>query len=452
MNIIIAGSGRVGLTLAAQLSAEGHDLTIIDEDFAVLETSVERYDVIAVHGNCASMSTLEQANVKEADLLIAVTNADEVNLLCCTTAHGLNSKLHTIARIRNPEYTQQIYEMRDTFGLSMAINPEKQAATEIHRLLKYPGFLQRDVFAKGRTEIVELKIDAQSKLCGVTLIEMSSIIKCRVLVCAVLRNDTALVPDGHFKLLAGDRIFVTAPTENLAQLLKNAGVLTHRVKSCMLCGGGRVSHYLAEMLEKSGITTRIVESDSQRCTELCELLPRTDVSCGDCGDLEVLEGEGMASHDAVVTLTGSDELNMITSLFASGCGVRQVITKVADKSSNAIINTLGLGSVICPKELCCNDILRYVRAMQNQSGAALSVHSIASGLVEAMEFRVDEHTKHCNEPLKQLKTKSNVLIASIAHGARTEIANGNSQFQLGDTVVVVASGRGSIRQINDIFE
>ena len=451
MDIIIAGSGRVGLTLARQLAAEGHDLTIIDEDFSVLESSMERLDVGAVHGNCASLEVLEQAGVKDAELLIAVTSADEVNLLCCTTAHGINPNLHTIARIRNPEYTEQIFRLRHIFGLSMAINPEKQAAAEIHRLLKYPGFLKRDVFAKGRTEIVELKIDVDSKLCGVSLIEMSGMLKRRVLVCAVLRDGNAIVPGGHFRLQAGDRIFVTAPTENLAALLKGLGIITHRVKDCLLCGGGTVAYYLADMLRKSGIKTRIIEDDAARCAELCELLPDADISCGDCGDMEVLEQEGLTDYDAIVTMTGHDELNMIASLYAGSQKVPQVITKIADKGSNTIINSLGLGSVICPKELCCNDIIRYVRAMQNQTGAALSVHAIADGQVEALEFLVDANTENCGIPLKQLKTKPNVLIASIGHGSKTEIPNGDSVFQQGDSMVVIASGRGSIRQINDIF-
>ena len=394
---------------------------------------------------------LEQAGVNDAELLIAVTNADEVNLLCCTTAHGINPNLHTIARIRNPEYTEQIFRLRHIFGLSMAINPEKQAAAEIHRLLKYPGFLKRDVFAKGRTEIVELKVDADSKLCGISLIEMSGMLKRRVLVCAVLRNGSAIVPDGHFRLQTGDRIFVTAPTENLAALLKSLGIITHRVKSCLLCGGGTVAYYLADMLSRSGIKTRIIEADIDRCNELCELLPDADISCGDCGDMEVLEQEGLKDYDAIVTLTGHDELNMIASLYAGSQKIPQVITKIADKSSNAIISTLGLGSVICPKELCCNDIIRYVRAMQNQAGAALSVHAIADGQVEALEFLVDAQTEHCGTPLKELRIKPNVRISGIGHGSKTEIPNGESVFQQGDILVVVASGRGSIRKINDIF-
>lgn len=451
MNIIIAGDGRVGSTLARQLSAEGYDLTLIDSNNSVLQTSMERYDVIAVHGNCASMATLRQAGVMDADLLIAATSADEVNLLCCSTAHGLNPNLHTIARIRNPEYIDQIYEMRDTFGLSMAINPEKQAATEIERLLKYPGFLRRDIFAKGRTEIVELRVDETSKLCNIPLMEMAGIVKCRVLVCAVLRDGTAMVPRGNFVLQAGDRIFVTAPTENLTVLLKNLGIITRRVRKVMLCGGGRVCYYLASQLKKAGIHVRLIEADYNRCQELNDLLPDAQIVHGDCSDLEVLESEGLTDFDALVALTGRDELNMILSLYAAGQGVPQVITKLAEVGSRGVIDSLSLGSVICPKELCCNNIVRYVRAMQNQTGAAVSVHAIADGQVEAMEFLVDENTNHCGVPLKQLKPRPNVLIASITHGSRTEIPNGDSMFHQGDTLVVVTSGRGVIHQINDIF-
>ena len=249
MNIIIAGNGKIGSTLAQQLTAEGYDITLIDTDPEVLATSVERLDVMAVEGNCASMPVLLQAGVKEADLLIAVTNADEVNLLCCTTAHGINPKLHTIARIRNPEYTEQIFEMRDVFGLSLTINPERQAAVEIERLLKYPGFLRRDTFAKGRAEIVELRIEEDSKLCDIPLRELNSVVKSRVLVCAVLREGEAVAPGGNFVLREGDRIFVTAPTENLTVMLKNLGIITRRAKRAVLCGGSRVGYYLADLLQ-----------------------------------------------------------------------------------------------------------------------------------------------------------------------------------------------------------
>ena len=243
MNIIIAGDGKVGSMLTRQLSSEGHDITVIDLDYQVLQSSVERYDVISIHGNCASMSVLQEAGVRNADLLIAVTNQDEVNLLCCTTAYALNPRLHTIARIRNPEYTEQIHRMRNVFGLSMVINPENQAATEMERLLKYPGFLRRDTFAKGKTEIVELRVDSGSKLCNVRLMDMRNIVKCQVLVCAVIRGGNTIAPKGDFVLLEGDRIFVTALSHNLTTLLKNLGILTRPVRSVTICGGGRISYY-----------------------------------------------------------------------------------------------------------------------------------------------------------------------------------------------------------------
>ena len=452
MNIIIAGDGKVGGTLTRLLSAEGHDITLIDTNAQVLEASLERYDVMAVHGNCAAMDILLQAGVRDANLLIAVTNADEINLLCCTTAYSLNPKLHTIARIRNPEYNSQIYRLRNVFGLSMPINPERQAASEIERLLKYPGFLRRDVFAKGRTEIVELRIDAKSKLLNAQLMDLPGIVKCRVLICAVLRGGQALVPNsGSFTFQEGDRVFVTAPTKDLTILLKNLGIITRRVRSCLLCGGGRVSIYLATALEKSGISVTIMEKDYDRCRELSELLPDCTIIHGNAGNTDLLESEGLARFDAVVTLTGEEELNMIVSLYAASMGVPQVITKLGHISNPAIIDTLNLGSVVCPKDLVANNIVRYVRAMQNQTGAAVSVHSIADGQVEAMEFHVDENTKGCGIPLKNLKPKANVLIASITHGSVTEIPNGDSMFHEGDIVVVVTTGRGSIRQLNDIF-
>ncbi len=453
MNIIIAGDGKVGATLAKQLAADGYDLTLIDSNLNVLEASQDDMDVITVHGNCASMHVLLEAGVKDADLLIAVTHADEVNLLCCTTAHGLNPNLHTIARIRNPEYTEQIFAMRSTFGLSMSINPEHQAATEIERIIKYPGFLRRDVFANGRTEIVELRVDADSKLRGLKLMDLPGVIKCRVLVCAVLRDGTALVPNsGAFSFREGDRVFVTAAANNLTTLLRSLGLVSRRARKVTICGGGRVSYHLATSLLKAGVAVQIIEVNQSRCQELCALLPEATVIHGDCADRSLLESEGIAGQDVVVTATGSDELNMIVSLYADSVGVPHVITKLGRSGDRNILNALKLGSTVCPKDSVVNNIIRYVRAMQNQVGAAVSVHAIADGQVEAMEFVVDETTKNCGVPLKSLHPKANVLIAGITHGSRTEIAHGDSVFVKGDTVVVVTTNRGAVRQLGDAFE
>lgn len=452
MRIIIAGDGKVGVTLTRKLSAEGYDLTVIDSNPKVLEASLERYDVMAVHGNCALMSVLEEAEVAKTDLLIAATSADEINLLCCMTAHQMNPNLHTIARIRNPEYSEQIYRMRDAFALSMTVNPEKQAAVEIERLLKYPGFLQRDTFAKGKVEIVELRIDKNSVLKDVSLNELYSIIKCKVLVCAVRRNGVVEAPDGNFILKEGDRIYVTAPRFNMTILLKNLGIITHKVKKIMICGGGRVSYYLARQLENTGISVKIIEENADRARQLAELLPNVTVICGDASRRTLLESQGIENCDALVTLTGMDELNIIISLYAKNCGVPQVITKVAHTEKSNIQDTLELGSIVCPKELCCNTIVRYVRALEAQTGAAIAVHSIVDGQAEALEFRVGEHTKYCGMLLKDIKVKKNVLIVCITHRGRTVIPNGESKFELGDTVIVVATGDTVIHQLNDIFE
>lgn len=451
MNIIIAGIGKIGKTLAKQLASEGHDLTLIDEKNRVLESTVESFDAMGVCGNCASMEVLKSAGIETTDLVIAVTNADEVNLLCCLTAHGLNPNVHTIARIRNPEYAEQVMTMREVFPLSMTVNPEKRAAQEIERLLKFPGFLRRESFAKGRAEIVELRVDKASPLKNVSLMDLRNVVKCKVLVCAVVRGGKAVAPRGDFVLQEGDRIFVTAATSELAMLLKNLGIMTHRGRKVLLCGGSKVSYYLASLLEKGNMDVRLLERNYDRCVELAEMLPETSVIHGDCSNLDVLENQGFDQCDALVVLTGLDETNMIVALYGENRGVRQIITKISREENNSLANELALGSVINPRELCSNHIVRYVRAMENQVGAAVSVHSIADGKAEAVEFEVDDATKYCGVPLKEIKLKKNVLMAAITHGIKTQIPAGDSVFEKGDTVVVVTSGRGVLRNINDIF-
>lgn len=452
MKIIIAGIGKVGAMLTKQLSAEGYDLTLIDSNATMLQTLVERFDVIAVQGNCASMPILQQAGLAETDLLIATTGADETNLLCCMTAQGMQKSLHTIARIRNPDYAEQVHGMLDVFSISMVINPEKQAAREIERLLRYPGFSKRDTFAKGRVEIAELRIDAQSKLCNVSLSDATHILKSDMLVCIVLRNGTAITPDGSFVLKEGDRIFVTAPTVALSQLLKNLGILTRKVRQIIVCGGGRASLYLAQLLEKSDMRVHIIEQNYNRCVELAELLPHAEIIHDDASNHATLQKEHLDDCDALVCMTGMDELNMVISLYASKRGVPHVITKLSRvETTNAMLDGLSLGSVVCPKELCCNSVVRYVRAMKNQTGAAISVHTIADGQAEALEFWADEHTPNCGTPLKKLSLRPNMIISAITHNGKTVIPDGDACFRDGDTVVVVKTGDAIVHQLGDIF-
>ncbi len=452
MRIIIAGVGKVGSSLAHQLTDEGHELILIDKLEHVIEENTELYDAMGVCGNCATQDILMQAQVKDFDLLIAATGADEVNLLCCMVAHKLNPHIHTIARIRNPEYSDQMHQMREMFNLSLVVNPERMAAKEIERLLKYPGFLKRDTFAKGRVEIVELKLEENSPLHNQSLSKLESIVRCKVLVCVVLRNGKAIAPSGDFVLKSGDRIFVTAPINSLTVLLKSLGIVTRKNKRVFICGGGRISFYLASMLNRDGFSVQLIERDYDNCVRFADAIPGISVINGDAGNQKLLESEGVADCDAIVTLTGVDELNIILSLYGLGKGVPQVITKISHFKDSDVINSLPLGSIISPDELCCNVIVRYVRAMENQSGAAVAVHFIADRHAEAIEFRVDDSTLFCGTPLKDIRTKDNMLIACITHRGKTELPNGNSVFSVGDTVLIVSTSDETIYQLNDIFE
>jgi trk system potassium uptake protein TrkA len=452
MKVIIAGYGKVGAAIVRQLSSEGYDLTLIDSKQEVLDSTLDQYDIMTVTGNCATMNVLEEAGISDAKLLIAATSADEINLLCCLTAHTLNPHIHTIARIRNPEYSEQIFKMSGAFALSLVVNPEKQAAHQMERLLKLPGFLKRESFAKDRVEIVELRINGKSRLNGVALSNLDSIIKCKVLVCAVLRKGQAIMPDGNFVFQEDDRVFVTAPTNELAVLLKNLDIITHKVNHVMIAGGGRAGYYLASKLIRSGIHVQIIEKDRERCEELADLLPSADIICGDASNHSILESEGISNCDALVSMTGLDEINIIISLFANDIGVPQVITKIGHFENTEILDPLPIGSVICPKDLCCNTIVRYVRAIHNQSGAAVSVHSIANGLAEAVEFVADSNTRNCGIPLRNLHLKKGTLIVCITHNGKTEIPSGDSSFEAGDTVIIVTKADHVLLQLNDIFE
>lgn len=453
MKIIIAGIGKIGINLTKQLSAQGYDITVIDTNAEILQSMVERFDVIAIHGNCASMPILLQAGVEESDLLIVATDADEKNLLCCMTAQAINRQLHTIARIRNPEYSEQMYGMLDKFSLSLAINPERQAAREINRLLNYPGFTKRETFARGRVEMVELRVDGNSKLCNVPLHNITAVVKCNVLVCIVIRGGEAIIPDGTFVLQEGDRLFVTASTDQLSLLLKNLGIITRKIHQVVLCGGGRVGSYLAQALSKSDISLCIIEQNLEQCRKMAALVPKAHIIHGDASNQTVLDREGITDCDALISLTGMDELNMVISMYAKKMDVPHVVTKLSRmETTNALVDGLDLGSVVSPKEYCCNTVVRYVRAMENQTGAALSVHAIAEGQAEALEFLVDSSFPHCGKPLKKLPLRPRMLFAAITRGLKTELADGNSQLEEGDVVIVVKSGDTVIHQLSDVFE
>lgn len=452
MKIIIVGDGKVGAALAAQLSGEDHDVTIVDPNLDALNESASRLDVMVVAGNGASLPTLRTAGAEEADLVIAATSRDEMNLLSCLTAKKLGVK-NTIARIRNPEYADQLVEMREELGLSMTVNPEQAAALEAYHLLQFPSFLKRDSFAKGRVEIVAIPVDKDSKLAGIPLFKLYEIAGVNALVCAVEREDGVHIPSGSFTLKEGDTIYVTAGISDLARLVKNLRLVERRVKNLLLIGGSRVAFYLGKRCIDSGMNVKIIERDHKRCVELCEAMPQATVIEADGSRQDVLEAEGFQHFDAVVTLTGIDEENLVLSMLSSHVGVPKVITKINRLEYTDMFRKVSLGSIISPRGQCCANILRYVRAMSSASGqdSVQTLHTIVDGQVEALEFLAGPETRHQGEQLKNIPIQKEMLVACITHQGRTIIPKGDSSFTSGDTVIVVTSGGRTINELNDIF-
>lgn len=453
MNIIIIGDGKVGAALAAQLSNEGHDVTIIDPNAQALNESASRLDVMVVAGNGASMATLREAGAEHADLVIAATSRDEMNLLACLTAKKLGAG-NTIARIRNPEYTDQLVAMREELGLSLTVNPEQAAAQEAYHLLQFPSFLKRDSFAKGRVEIVAVPVDKGSRLADIPLFQLYEIAGVNALVCAVEREGGVFVPSGSFILREGDTIYVTADIRDLARLVKNLGLMKRRVKDILMIGGSRIAMYLGKRCIDSGMNVKIIERDHARCEELCDALPRATIIEADGSRQDILEAEGLREHDAVITLTGIDEENLVLSMLAEHMGVSKVITKINRLEYTDVFRKVGLGSIISPRGLCCANILRYVRAMSCASGqeSVQTLHTIVDGKVEALEFLVSADDRYQGVQLKDIPLKEGVLISCITHYGRTVIPKGDSSFTAGDTVIVVAAvDRQIIQSLGDIF-
>ena len=452
MNLLIVGAGKIGHAITAQLSKEGHDLTLIDKRPEVLEAVQSTYDINTIAGNGASLTILKEAGVKEADVLIAVSNADEINLLACITAATLNPSIQCIARIRDPEYAAQAYQMAGMFHLALVINPEKQTAAEIASLIKMPGTLHRETFAKARIEIVELRVEEGSRLDGKKLSDLEKLVHSKVLVCAVERGGKTIMPDGAFVLKAGDKFSVTAYPEQLHNMLASLGIVRKDIHHVLIAGGGRISFYLAEQLDKMHITTTLIEKDRNRCELLAERLPHSRIVHGDASSQAFLDEEDLEDYDALVSMTGLDEMNIVISMYGALRKVPLTITKVSRGENIQLLNDLPIGPVVCPKDLVTMHIVRYIRAMERSGeSAVVSIHKIADGSAEALELVVDEHTKYAGRMLKDIPVKKNILFVSIRHGAKVSIADGSSIYQPGDTIVIMASQDEVIRSINDIF-
>ena len=450
MNIIIIGCGKVGLTLAEQLRQEDHAITLIDLDQERLEAAVNTMDVQAVYGNGTSLKTLTEAGIQETDLLIAVTDHDELNMLACLIGRKAGGCL-TIARVRNPSYYQDIAYIKEELGLAMVINPEMAAAQDIFRLLQIPAALDVDTFDKGKVNMIRFKLQENSPLCGKNMMVINNMLGGKMLVCIRERAGEIVIPNGTTDLQAGDVISVVIPMAEIGTVLHRLHQQQRPIRSVMIAGGGNTSVYLASLLQGAGIQVKIIESNHQRCEELADRLPKAKIICGDSTDKQLLQEEGLPEAEAFVCLTGLDEENIMLALYAEKISRAKVITKIGRIDFAEVIADLPLGSVIYPKNITAESIVRYVRAMENASGNNVeTLYRIMDGRVEAMAFVVRPGSKDIvNVPLSKMNLKKNLLVCSINRRGRIITPTGQDCFQVGDVVVVVTTHKG-IRDLGDI--
>ena len=450
MKIIVVGCGKVGATIAAELYQEGHDITVIDQDHEVLKTITESIDVMSVEGNGAIYKVQMEADIKNADLLIATTNSDELNILCCLIAKKAGN-CHTIARIRNPEYAEEVSHIREELNLSLAINPELAADREIARLLQFPSAIKIDTFAKGRVEIMKFQIPQHSILHNMKVYEVMPKTRCKVLMCVVERGDQVVIPNGNFQLCSGDRVsFIGSPSES-NKFFREVGIVNNSAKSVMMIGGSKITYYLAKMLEDSPIKITIIERKQENCDFLSKELTHAMIIYGDASDQQLLMEEGLRQTEAFAALTGFDEENIMLSLYAARQTKAKLITKVNRISFEEVINSLDLGSVINPKLITADLILQYVRAMQNSLGSNVETLYKLSNHVEALEFRVGKDFPMAGVPLEKMSLKPNLIVACINRNGRIITPGGKDTIEAKDTVIIVTTNTG-LNDLKDILK
>ena len=451
MKIIIIGCGKVGMTLAEQLTHEHYDVVLIDNSIKKMHEISEKVDALTVLGNGSSISTLMDAGVDTADVLIAVTGSDEQNLLCCLIAQNV-SKCQTIARVRNPIYNEELNFIRERLGITMTINPELVAAREIARILRFPSAIKIDTFAKGRIELLKFKIRPEFLLNDFPISKLRQKYRCDILVAGVERGDDVFIPDGNFILKDGDYITIITSPQYAASFFREIGMKTNQVKNCMIIGCGTLGYYLAKQLLEMKIKVRIVDHDRERCETLSELLPAATIIHGDGTDRKLLMEEGLDKSESVVTLTNMDEENVLLSLFANDVSSAKVITKVNRISFEDIIQKLDLGSVIYPKYITADYILQYVRAMQNSIGSNVeTLYHILDNRAEALEFIIRDNCPIAGIPLMDLALKDNLRIVCINRHGVLSIPRGQDVIEAGDKVIVVTTHLG-LRDILDILQ
>ncbi len=452
LKIIIVGVGKVGFTLAEHLSKEGHDVTIIDVGDAALQHASDTLDVMCVKGNGATVATLRESGADAADVVIAATDADEVNMICSLTAKTLGAKF-VIARVRNVEYTSELSSLKRELGIDMVINPENATAIEISRLLRFPSAANLETFYRGKVELIGFRVQKEDFLCGKALSELHRRLKeLPILFCAAQRGEEVIIPDGSYMPAEGDNLYLIGQSVGMTQFFKLLGRYSPKVRDVFLVGGGRISHYLASLLESMDMRVKLVERDMGRCRHLSEVLPRATVICGDGTDQDLLESESVAASDAFVSLTGRDEDNLIISLYAMQLGISKVVAKCNRQNYAGIARAAGLDSVVSPKLITANQILQAVRGIENSKGSVMTaLYKIAGGKAEATEFVVNQTTRHLGIPLKDLHLRKGILIAVIIHQSRIVIPEGSSCMAQGDTVIIVSRDQG-VLDVNDIFD
>ncbi len=441
----------MGATLAEHLADEGHNVTIVDVSGSTLDRLSNQLDVMCLRGNCVSRDVLLEAGAKDTDVLIAATASDEINLLCCHCARNIGVA-YTVARVRGNEYVRELDTLKNDLGITMLINPELTAATEISRLLRFPSAANIDSFARGRVELVSFTVQEGDFLAGRTLAALSSKIQgLPMLLCAVERGDEVFIPNGASQLRVGDRVSIAGTPNGIHQFFKLLGRQTHRIRSVFIIGGGRIAFYLLLQLERLGMSCKVVEKGEERCRTLAEEFPHSLVIHGDGTDPELLNEERMASSDAFVALTDRDEDNLIISLYAHQAGVPKVVAKSSRQNYTAIARSAGVESVVSPKLATAGLILRFIRGLQNSKGAVMNaLYRIAGGKAEAMEFLVSPATRNLHVPLKELKLRRGVLVAVIVRGGKVIIPEGSTCLEQGDDVIIVARDSG-ILDLNDIY-
>lgn len=438
MKIIIIGDGKLGFNLAENLSREDNDVTIIDKNPEALRKADGRLDVMCIKGNGLSTSVLMEAGVQEADILIAATNSDEMNMVCCLTGKKLGAR-HTIARIRDPEYADELSQLKIDLDLDMIINPEQAVAGEIARLLEFPSAANIDVFAEGRVVMMEMKVTRDMPIAGMSLKEMTRRGSLPILIGGVLRNETVIIPRGDFVMREGDVIFIVGRPSKVIQFFRRAGVHVQKIKNVMVMGGGRIAYYLAKFLEEMEVGVKIIEIDEQRCIELTEMLPDALIIHGDASDESVLHSENLESMSAFISVTGRDEENLIAALFAKQYGVPKVVAKINRINFSAAIKNLGIDNLVSPKITTANYILRYVRGLQNAvDNPVKTLYRIMDGRAEALEFTADSRTRFLNVPLKRLNVAPGILVAAIVRKNEIIIPYGNDVIKERDSVILIA--------------